>query len=307
MKNIITNFQSIFNISGIFNLINNIYINCITNNHGGAIFSSNVNIIFFITFCSFLKCHADQRGGAICVYGIDKILIKKICILNCTASFTSPGLNLWGIYGNINQIDFNNSDYNNPFSSAHSSYLCSFKLIMNHINISNTIATTHTAGIFFGNNESTNISSFCQIINSKGPAFLGLSLLSTNLQLILNNYNFINNSVTLSWFQISRYYCIPIIVTSFFQKIPNFLIVSHIYNGDGQFQFFNYLFNFNYDSNSHSSISNLNNIFNINLINFNIINNINTFYCWNNFTFSKSYQNFYKNFNFLIFFNNLFF
>ena len=144
--------------------------------------------MFFISFCSFFKCHANQRGGAICVFGIDKIIINKNCILNCSSSFTSPGLMLWGNNGIINQIDFNNSDYNNsdynnPHPTTHSSFLLSFKLKMNNINISNTVSTQYCSGIFFGSAQSCNMSSFCQISNCKGASFMGFTVINNNLVL----------------------------------------------------------------------------------------------------------------------------
>ena len=248
--------------------------------HGGAIIANREDLIINLFRCSFFQCVSNQYGGGFAILSTLKFYGKSNCISECKA-YSCPGFVLWGNGYKLLYSEFNYSDDNNPYSCHHASGLISSKLISTKINVSNSRFVSFSGGLYIGSSNSENIISFSQFSNCIATSFLGFCNPINYINPIFSFLNFINNQVSISWFEIHNSITNPILNNCYFKE-NNIQPLIRYYGGSGSITFNSCYFDY-----INPSINSNNNYFNIN-ISILSINLLNTFYCYNNITlFSK--------------------
>ena len=290
MLKYITN-QRIFGNINDFNISNIIFKQCTNINDGGAIYcESSINI--FLNFVTFLLCSTNSRGGGIATRYPNQLIMFEICFINCSAYFC-PGFSLDGYSYISNKGTINFSSYSCPHIAYHASQICPKYTLVNNFNISNcNTNNNYSPNIFIGSSNSEPIFIYSQISNSNGVTFFCFQVLTHLCSPIIQKSNFINNSISIAWFEIHRVSTNPIINNSFFTGNYNYPIFHYTFSTTGTATFLNCLFSFNYNP-----------IFNINTIqnNFNILNDqilkiqfINNYYCLFNQTLFSQKSKIFK-------------
>ena len=290
---------SIYTIIGNYSILNIIFQSISNANHGGALYLHNEFSQIYLYLCSFFNCHSNAYGGGLAILDCLNSNVLNSCFYMNSAPYC-PGFVFWGYSYKLKKLNYNFSDYYNPFLCYHSSGLEANSMFCTNNNFTNSNAYGLSGGFFVGNSINQEIMSYTQIVQVNAKTFLAFAVMVNNIIPIMNFFNIINNSVTQGWIDFHLGYSLPVLNYWNFIKNPSISIFSNS-GGSGSPSFLNCNFDFFYDPIKYNIISTLNNFFNKSYLdNFQLFN---TFYCWNNNsnTYDILKDRFYLNFNLIYF------
>ena len=278
--------------------INNVlFENCDVKGKAGILFISSTSINLYFSNSAFLKCTTSgiaYNAGGLVIQGINLSNIKNLCFERCSSDNEPTSYQIISHERDIKITEFN---FTTEYLGGNYKYQSRMPSIIGGNNylkyFNNNISVI--IGIFFGGgfgySRSTIIySKYNQISNCFGTQMLLNMIISKNY--IIENKNFINNTVSDSWI---RFYSSSLILTfencffyQFSQKRISLDSINIIFN--------NCFFEKEILSSNliHCQI-NSNCLFNSTLNNKISLNLLNTLICWNKLLINKSIKfNFFK-------------
>ena len=250
------------------------FLNCISNNNGGAILLNIQNFNLSISFCIFFGCRANNGGS---IYNIDSsnyFNISYTCFLNSSASYGS----IFDSYSKNHFIFFNSfylSSYQSNICNNIVVRIANGKQYLNNLNSSHTNANHHSGIHQFGSIIS-NVN-FINLVEQKNcEFFFGFHTLSFKPESFY--INMINNTISIGLFYLYGLDSVKYYNVIFINNIGS-LTANSFYTG--KLELYNCYFNTNINSlgnyfltssNVYSNIIiTLNKIENINNCNYNVI------------------------------------
>ena len=203
-------------------IIDCIFYDCKSSLRGGALYLSDVSKYLLIFRTGFYYCRStksyDYSGGAISVFGANKVSILEVCFYNCSNTNDPPSFQLpTHGEGGITQTDFNYTIENfggkNDLISDWGSMVSGTILLFSNNNFSNGYGGRGTYGgaLMFPNSDNSIYGIYSQISNMDHEGFIGFYSGSGNKY--FNYWNFFNNSL----FSNSWIYKISSSVTPYFR------------------------------------------------------------------------------------------
>jgi len=216
--------RTIINYGGQFYLNNTIFSLCSSATSGGAIFVDHSSSNLFMINLAFDRCSTNELGGAMYIMQANNCYLVKSCFYKCTANQINAVL----IYGSqyfVAKVNVNMTDEFCPYVNLECSVYSSSNTYCTLNNYSKSTTTYLCAGCYFSSNVNDQISTYCQVCDCKGPAFLGIWKTSKST----NSYmNFINNSVYFSWIELIEASLNPVLIGIVFKKNNITSLVRHI-------------------------------------------------------------------------------
>ena len=175
-KSIYDNIRISSTIVNSIQVVSTIFMNCRTNDHGGAIFCDNVGIAITVFFCGFSNCWTTgslSHGGGICVKQAKESHFHTTCFRDCYA-YRCPGYIIWGLSGNIvyNCSVNLTSESNAILCEASSVTYAVQRLIYSENNVSNSRTNQLCAGVIMAIGYECTPARFFTICNTSGNSIM---------------------------------------------------------------------------------------------------------------------------------------
>ena len=273
--------------TGVFRLINVIFISCVNSGHGGAMYLDCPSADIFCGVTTFDRCVSGNHGGGIFINNCKNLQQTKSCYYQSKALYCAAYVTISTSINAKNEINLTD-ETTYHLSGAGSGSFGRELSIWSQCNCSYTPSSTYFAGHGSVTFYSGELSTFSHICHLQGPAIYGLYVMKADVIVQIRKINFVNCTATVGWFEFRASRASLNILECVFAQVQNKPVTRNLEGGTGSVSFFNCVLSSQYDPLYHSSLMYSQNSFSVEDPVQIQLQLFNTIHCW---TFSLHYEN----------------